>query len=296
MPYITALHSILQKYELLKTQFKQNTKSGDVTNTLQELYRDTHQYLSPLDRERLISDRSTKNYFAFKTTKPNNRIKLSRAVNKDLYSNDPTIALTFFNGIRNRNITAQSADEITKACYTIAISFCCSIDLLKDSDQKTPGTFFEYFMGHLFSIQLDIIPQNKLSVLNLDMHANLPTDFIFDLGENKPKFHVPIKTSTRERVVQVWAHQRVLDGVYGTGRFLGLLSCLSETKLDHRSKVVTEICLPDQWRIYQMFISQLTRVYYLDIPSKYEELNNYFPCIHVKKFGEFFYEYEELSK
>ena len=218
-----------------------------------------------------------------------------RAVNRSLYSTDPTIVCALFDGIRSNNITTQTAEEITKACYTAAIAFCCSIDMLKDNDQKTPGTFFEYFMGHLFAVQFGMVPRNRVEVLNLDMCASLPTDFIFDLGDNRPKFHVPVKTSTRERVVQVWAHQRVLDGVYGTGRFLGLLSCLSETKLDHRTKVVTEICLPEQWRIYQLFISQLKRIYYLDMPGKYEELNVFFPRIHVKTFGEFFFEANELS-
>jgi hypothetical protein len=51
--------------------------------------------------------------------------------------------------------------------------------------------------------------------------ATLRTDFVFDLGPNRAKFHLPVKVSTRERVIQVWAHQRVLDGVYDTGRFLG---------------------------------------------------------------------------
>lgn len=292
MPRRAGLHPILQKYEQLKGQFKQNALSGDVTNVLQELYSEANSYLSHLDTEALTSDRLTKEYFAFKS---NDGRKLSRAVNRNLYSTDPTIVLDFFDRIRNNDIEAQNVEEITKACYTIAIAFCSSIDMLKDNDPKTPGTFFEYFMGHLFAVQFGITPRNRVDVLNLDMRASLPTDFIFDLGDNRPKFHIPIKTSTRERVVQVWAHQRVLDGVYGTGRFLGLLSCLSETKLDHRTKVVTEICLPDQWRIYQLFISQLKRIYYLDMPVKYEELNEFFPRIHVKPFGEFFFEADELS-
>ena len=128
------------------------------------------------------------------------------------------------------------------------------------------------------------------------MKAKLPTDYIFDLGDRKPKFHVPIKTSTRERVVQVWAHQKVLDGIYGMGRFLGILVCLAETKLDLKKQEVIEICLPDQWRIYQMFIAQLKRIYYLDVPKRYEELNLIFPKIPVKQFGDFFHEANTLME
>jgi hypothetical protein len=194
----------------------------------------------------------------------------------------------------NNSLHEIAANDITAVVYRVAIDFCATIDLIKVGDQKTPGTYFEYLMGYLFFINFGVMPRNQVEVLNLDMKTKLPTDFIFDLGNNNPKFHVPVKTSTRERVVQVWAHQRVLDGVYGNGRFIGLLTCLAETKLDHKIKEVIEICLPDQWRLYQLFISQLKRVYYLDIPEKYLELNNFFPKIHVKQFGEFFHERGEL--
>jgi hypothetical protein len=128
------------------------------------------------------------------------------------------------------------------------------------------------------------------------MKAKLPTDFVFDLGQDRAKFHLPVKTSTRERVIQVWAHQRVLDGVYGTGRFLGTLVCLSENKTDKKTREVIEICLPDQWRVYQMFVAQMKRVYYLDVPARYQELNKVFPKIIVKPFGEFYREIDALAE
>ena len=33
---------------------------------------------------------------------------------------------------------------------------------------------------------------------------------------------------------------------------------------------------------------------YLDVPGKYNELNNRFPKIHVKEFGDFFHESNNL--
>jgi hypothetical protein len=126
------------------------------------------------------------------------------------------------------------------------------------------------------------------------MNTTLPTDFIFDLGPGRAKFHLPVKISTRERVIQVWAHQRVLDGVYGTGRILGTPVILTETKTDKRTRLVTEICLPDQWLIYQMHIAQLKRVYYLDLPIAYEQLNTVFPPLRVREFGHFFTEFDSL--
>jgi len=282
--------NIFKIYDEIKTVFKESKESRAVSHLFHSLYYECENLLQTREKMPLNSQIPNKAYFSYKENK-----KLTRPINNNLYdcvSSD--MVNDFFERLKINSIAEISADNITAIVYRIAIDFCVAIDLLKESDQKTPGTYFEYLMGHLFSINFKVKPRKQVEVLNLDMKSKLPTDFIFDLGTNKPKFHVPVKTSTRERVVQVWAHQRVLDGVYGTGRFIGLLTCLAETKLDHKTKDVIEICLPDQWRLYQLFISQLKRVYYLDIPHKYAELNNFFPKIHVKQFGEFFHEKELL--
>ena len=39
-----------------------------------------------------------------------------------------------------------------------------------------------------------------------------------------------------------------------------------------------------------MFIAQMKRVYYLDIPEPYRALNNVFPKVRVRPIGEFFFE------
>ena len=282
--------NILKIYNQIKTVFKENNESRAISHLFQKLYYESEHLLSSRDKIPLNSQISNKDYFSYKENK-----KLTRPINKNLYDNvTDDIVNTFFEKLKDNAVADLKSNDITAIVYRIAIDFCATIDIIKESDQKTPGTYFEYLMGHLFSIHFEVKPRNQVEVLNLDMKSKLPTDFIFDLGTNRPKFHVPVKTSTRERVVQVWAHQRVLDGVYGNGRFIGLLTCLAETKLDHKTKEVIEICLPDQWRLYQLFISQLKRVYYLDIPQKYLELNNYFPKIHVKQLGEFFHEKELL--
>lgn len=278
---------VIEKYNELKNTFKRDPLSEATTDCIWNVFVESRNYIRQFAKNPLIDNGTGKDYFAFQNTTTN---KMSRAVNRALFlENDDTVE-TFLTNVKSRNFEAQTSEEITKACYTIAICFCCSIDMLKSNDQKTPGTFFEYFMGHLIATKLNVLPSKQLDVLNLDMRATLPTDFIFDLGENRPKFHVPVKTSTRERVVQVWAHQRVLDGVYGTGRFFGMLACLSETKVDRQENKVVEICLPDQWRVYQLFIAQMKRIYYLDVPHRYDQLNNVFPPINVKPFGDFFFE------
>jgi len=282
------LKKLMESYETLKKLVGNNQHCSDEAIAL---IRDIHAHCIGMCAgcgvQELTSKVVGKEYFAYSNEK-----KISRAINKGLFENGTPLIDPFFSATETNDFSAISAEDITSACYNIAISFCAVIDLNKTGDQKTPGTFFEYLIGCLFARRLGITPTKRLDILNLDMEATLPTDFIFDLGKDKAKFHVPVKTSTRERVIQVWAHQRVLDGVYGTGRFLGTLACLTETKTDKKKLEVVEICLPVQWRLYQMYIAQLKRVYYLDKPQAYEALNDVFPQIHVSSFGEFFFEVE----
>ncbi|NUU61091.1 hypothetical protein [Paenibacillus agri] len=276
-------------YKRIGVLAKVNAQNPEITDLFIELHQVCRNILASVRRVALISKIPDKEYFVFQNEKKN-----SRAINSDLYIDDVLTVETTINYLINNDLRNTSSGEITRALYTMAISFCAVVDLEKSGDQKTPGTFFEYFASHWFARTLSVQPQTAIRVLNLDRDTSLPTDYIFDLGDNRPKIHLPVKTSTRERVIQVWAHQRVLDGVYGTGRFLGMLVCLSETKTDQKKLEVTDICLPEQWRAYQLFIAQLYRVYYLDAPSKYLALNNVFPPIHVKPLGEFFYEVHDL--
>lgn len=279
----------LSAYVDLQDAFATDVKSVANQQSLGEIFTASCRFLSKLETVELRSLVSSKEYFAF-----TDGTRVSRAVNKRLFLDEPTQWEVFCRALAAKKVPDLDAETITRVIYSVAVGFFCYIDLTKDGDQKTPGTFFEYLIGHLMARRLDVNPKVRLPVLNLDLEATLPTDFVFDLGPNQAKFHVPVKTSTRERVIQVWAHQRVLDGVYGTGRFLGTPVILGETKTDRKKREVIEICLPDQWRIYQMHIAQLKRIYYLDIPVTYEKLNEVFPPLSVKPFGQFFLEADIL--
>jgi hypothetical protein len=279
---------LLKLYKELRKLVGMNMIQSDATlNVIMDIYAACQGTLSKSARINLNSKIAGKEYFSFAE-----KSGISRAINYALYSEGVNCVDSFFVALK-RN-TYSSSRQITSACYAIAISFCAIIDMSAIGNQKTHGTFFEYFIGHLFSRRIGVLPTRELPVLNLGMSGTLPTDFIFDLGIDKLKFHVPVKLSTRERVIQVWAHQRVLDGVYGMGRFLGTLVCLCETKTDKGKGDVVEICLPFQWQLYQMFISQLTRIYYLDLPNAYASLNFKFPKIKVCPFGDFFLEADSL--
>jgi len=115
-------------------------------------------------------------------------------------------------------------------------------------------------------------------------------DLILSVDDDKTKYHIAVKNSTRERASEIWAHQRILDKAFGDNTYTGLFIGLCETKLDHKINEVTEICVPDQWRAYQQFLSTLHTIYYVDVPRAYKNLNQKPPYIVVKQIGDFYYD------
>ena len=119
-------------------------------------------------------------------------------------------------------------------------------------------------------------------------------DFLIGMGEGAPKIHLPVKMSTRERVVQAWAHQRLLDAAYGAGAYRGIMVLFAETKLDSKTLEVVEICVPDQWLTYQSLLAQMECIYYFDLPVRYQELTTQYPdVIVIRPFHEFFSQGEQ---
>lgn len=285
--------SIQTLYNALKKKTKKaakDLKGDDMSNRLYAVIIASRGYLTTLSKVDLVSKIPNKEYYVFYD---DGRKKYSRAVNKDLYMED----LDGDTILKVLNCETDGIDSatLTKIVYTCAMSYCCATDILKQSDQKTPGTFFEFLVGHLVARMLGVNPEQQITVPTLDLEITLPTDFVFDLGPGKNRVHLPVKTSTRERVVQVWAHQRVLDGMHGVARFKGVLVVMAETNKEE-DFAVKEVCLPDQWMAYQMYIAQLFRVYYLDLPETYTSLKDRYPFIQVKPFGEFFGEVDKIER
>lgn len=296
-------HRIAQEYNNMKLLFSRSALSDDVTRkfiSINELCKTEIARMHVLP----ITSGSTavgKNYMVFSLT-GNIVDKHSRSVNSDLYNAGNQLDATgktkvdiFFENLLRNQIPLQSAQDITEALYVISMNYCCCADLV-DGVKSNGGDYFEKFIGHLYARHLNREPSTLMTACELDDETiQIPTDYIFNLGPNLPKFHVPVKTSTRERCVEVWAQQRILDGAYGVGRFICLLTCLAETNYVSRNHSVDIVCVPNQWINYQLFISQVKRAYYLDMPARYEALNRRFPRIHVKQFGEFFHETTNLT-
>jgi len=249
-----------------------------------------------------VSRVAGKNYYAFRQ-QVGATSHLSRPVNEALFSSDMAPVVALFDVLEAGYTTEQLSVELQgwdrgllqRTLYSMAMSFCCAIDIQKTGDKKTPGTFFEYFVAYIFSRVLRVNPVRRVEIRTRDTQILLPTDFIFDPGAGRRKFHVPVKTSTRERVIQVWAHQRVIDGTLGQGRYLGTPVIMTETKLNKRNLEVVEICLPEQWQVYQGHIAQLNRIYYLDVPQPYVALNNVVPPICIRPLSDFFFESSALA-
>ena len=296
-------HRIAQEYNNMKLLFSRSALSDDVTRkfiSINELCKTEIARMHVLP----ITSGSTavgKNYIVFSLT-GNIVDKHSRPGNSDLYNAGNQLDATgktkvdiFFENLLRNQIPLQSAQDITEALYVISMNYCCCADLV-DGVKSNGGDYFEKFIGHLYARHLNREPSTLMTACELDDETiQIPTDYIFNLGPNLPKFHVPVKTSTRERCVEVWAQQRILDGAYGVGRFICLLTCLAETNYVSRNHSVDIVCVPNQWINYQLFISQVKRAYYLDMPARYEALNRRFPRIHVKQFGEFFHETTNLT-
>ncbi len=283
--------SILETaYDSVNESAKRDLRSKAVSEALEDLIGRSLAFLDDCKRAPLKSNVAGKSYFAFRAGEGSK--KTSRPINVALF--DAALTRRHLARVVRADLSGLDLETRSRVLYSAAISYCGATDLLKTDDKKTPGKFFEAFVGHLVATTFGHNPTTSIPILNLDLKTNLPTDYVFDLGAGKTKIHLPIKTSTRERVIQVWAHQRVLDGVYGVDRFKGLLVALTETNMQRKTMSVTEVCLPDQWAIYQMYIAKLHRVYYFDPPAKYAALSKQYPFIPVKPFADFFTEADML--
>ena len=213
---------------------------------------------------------------------------VTRPANRALFLLDPErIAKECHSWMRNR----PNIPDAGRIFYTVALAPCLAMELFGRNNKKGPATFFECMIGHFFAKSLDTNPTKNAELSVAGRSVRMTMDFLFEIAGNPPNIHLPVKMSTRERVVQAWAHQRLLDAAYGSARYKGIMVLFSETKLDSRTHEVVEICVPDQWLAYQIHLAQMERIYYFDMPIRYRELTDAFPSvIQIRPFQELFTE------
>jgi hypothetical protein len=199
---------------------------------------------------------------------------VSRPVNTQLFL--PAIEeLSGYWEAWSRGDRLPSRTKLAKMCYTMALAPCLAMELFDRQNKKGPATYFECFVGHVFARALGTQPARSATLPVAGRSVQMTMDFLFEM-ETGANVHLAAKMSTRERVVQAWAHQRMLDSACGQGAYIGIMALFCETKLDSRSHEVVEICVPDQWLAYQTFLSRMERIYYFDTPYRYRALTTEF--------------------
>ncbi|MHB1765549.1 MAG: hypothetical protein ACYCS1_08495 [Gammaproteobacteria bacterium] len=280
--------NLRREYEEAKRQCvadSMGTRSGDAILRLAIM---SLQFLiKKCKRIDLVSRVLGKQYFSFKKASV-----VTRPANKELFELNPKVVTQLWKKWIAETINAV---EFARLTYTIALAPCLAMEIFDRQNKKGPATFFECYIGHLFAKSVGVNPTRSVRLPVHERNVLMTMDFLFDMGEKHQRVHLPVKMSTRERVVQAWAHQRLLDAAYGNGTYRGIMVLFSETKLDSRSLEVIEICVPDQWLAYQGLLAHMDRIYYFDVPIRYQALTDQYPnVIVIKPFGEFFTEREAV--
>lgn len=242
-------------------------------------------------RVELISCVANKEYFAY--ARKDTPKLFSRPLNDALFEADSKKITEWWTAWRKGE--EMDVNALAKVTYTVAVAYCAAIDLFDRNNKKAPASYFEYYIGHLYAVEIGINPTTKVRIPVQGKDVKLTMDLLF-FPPDYSKVHVPVKMSTRERVVQAWAHQHILDAAYGESQFRGLLTIFAETKLDLQTREVVEICVPDQWLAYQVHLAKMDRIYYFDVPKRYADLADKFPIITLRQFSQFFVEKEEVLR
>ncbi len=273
-----------KQYKELKGLAAEALSGGAVARLISEMAMHAREMLQQVERVELNSRVAAKSYFSFR------RNNQSRPVNQGLYVDDAGEFNRLLRAFR-RGFRDSSDEDTVKSSYTIAYSVFAAHDVY-DVGRKASATFFEILIGHMVARSIGVSPRKKVRIP--ESGADLPTDYVFDPGRNSRKIHLPIKTSTRERAVQAWVHQLVLDRIFGTGQYRGILVVAAETKRDSRTGEVIEICVPRQLQMFQSRVAEISHIYYLDPPQVYLALANDFPRLEVRSFGGVFEDLRQL--
>jgi hypothetical protein len=165
------------------------------------------------------------------------------------------------------NKICMDDDKVSKVLYTTIMSFAICYDLWKNSSRKTPGTYFEVILG---SILARLLPDytRKKHVIIPGQDDKVSTDIVFEPEGDGVKLVIPAKTTTRERIVQPFAHQRILDGVFGEGVYKSMLICVNEIQREQDTGV-NDICVPGTLKLFQSYLAKMHGIYYIDPPQRY---------------------------
>jgi len=197
--------------------------------------------------------------------------RISRAIRPDLYikSSEDFLAKSkqLLKLAKDEKHVWTNADYVCAAevIYTAIMSFASCFDIWNPDARKTPGTFFEVYMaGLLQTVFPDALFSKHISLTKIvaagkvlaekgkevsavesaeteeddEEDSSVSTDVVVAVPGKPGGIVLPLKITTRERIVQPFAHQRILDAAIGKGVYKSLIVCISETRLDKKKKKI----------------------------------------------------------
>ena len=159
--------------------------------------------------------------------------------------------------------------------YQAVQSVASCYDVWQPASVKTPGTFYEIVIGSLFGEVTGLARGKQIScevkVAGEAESVNIPTDIVLKTPGKAAGIVVAAKTSTRERISQVFVQQKLLEAIFGEGVYRSMLVSVSE--IQHIKGDLQETCVPGQVNLYQTHIAKLLGLFYLDPPFRYLTLS-----------------------
>jgi hypothetical protein len=214
--------------------------------------------------------------------------KYSRPIRPDLFLINGNFAskwdLTIETLKKGKYMTSSEQADCDKAVYTLVSAFSTVYNLWKTASRKTPGTFFEIVVGTLLSTFYTECARSKFIPIPGE-HERVTTDIVLISKTTKRGLVVPTKITTRERIVQPFVHQRILESVFGD-KYKSLLVCVSEMQRQE-DKGVNQICVPGTIKLFNKHVAKLSGLVYLDPPERYlmKDITSIMP---VMNFGSLF--------
>lgn len=218
--------------------------------------------------------------------------KPSRPIRPEIFIPNAADFRSAAEGLRGHLLRGDvlSTGHITSVVYTAVMAFSLAIDLWSPGSRKTPGTFFEVFVGSCCLLKFSSYVMKKHirmpiglsddadSIADLDAESGaeertlsgdfVSTDLVIERPDGLRGAVIPLKITTRERIVQPFAHQRILDSAYPR-TYKSFLACISEVQRDDKTTSVKQVCVPGTVALFQTHLAHLSGIYYCDIPQRY---------------------------
>lgn len=222
---------------------------------------------------------------------PGTERPFSRPFNRELFVPSPEEFAALWNrytealldGVRSGAglITSLPREEIDRAFYTVVIGYAAAIDLFSRGNRAGPGTLFEMAVGPAVSLLTgrEEAGDVRLTMPDSDATETVKTDLSFVGREGEPILVVPTKITTRERIVQAFVHQRILDaarpGIYRSVLCIGSennVACprgAAEWGKTYDNCWLQDTLVPGTIALYENYVAPLSGLYYLDPPAPY---------------------------